>query len=905
MLLIPGLISLRILWHEKPIVKSAYKYIVSDYLVYSFLIKLLVYGFMFISYSQRTVSFSINMPAISHILSASFVFKYLIVSLTSAVGLAITIPKLIRLYEKHKHRYRLINLRFAKKIKIPKRLKVLIFIIIAIAAAYYIPRVYASSYAPQILALTPLEVKQGQNILEEYELKGQDIEITIAGTSITLDTIVYVNNLRVDHVWEITRDDESEHYEAEYDVFDSELDGFDSGLRFRLPNILLLEPGEVNIVAVNNADAIIPARSNGVSLRVREVEYPEITSIMVTQLTDMIVKLHIYGEKFVPDASVLINYVPHNATIIYDEQNIHVYLDGTNLPLIQPLSYEGDEYSNESQDEIAIVVQNSEGVASTEYILTGLPRFDTTASITNCADWLGADTNLIAAALGGWDGLTNTNSREAFLHNYEQGFRAFVFGTQFSADGILFGICAAMRTPLFTFWQEQELAPYTLMPFEEIVELMLEYDDWYLITDTKYHNNMQALQSSFEYMLDAVNNADPNLLNRIIVQVYNQRMYYFMISNFPFSAYIYNIYASADSNEEVLEFVEKAGMAVVAMPITRATPEFLEALNGLGVASLVHSTNYLREIRNLFEMGVIGVYTHFAIPNMMHRILRISEEELDRRELILIEEQNHREFIKFVNELQEDIDEDYIRIISPGNMAEVLEDNEDAFLVSVSDDVGEALLALISLESYPISYVINDGYLFIDGYKYNHIIDKEAITFITYNKAIRRVTQAITFEPQNYFMRTDYDFQLENNRRYFMEYLDNLLHEDFMILLSVRDDASEALDVGMLDKLASLGLVESLQDQVKYSYIAIINGDTVVFENLSDERIDYVDFFDRWLIEVTSAGWLVGDNSSIRVDGVEHSRNERGINIVVFNRRTGMIEDSVVFDTHYGIHAHR
>jgi len=376
-----------------------------------------------------------------------------------------------------------------------------------------------------------------------------------------------------------------------------------------------------------------------------------------------------------------------------------------------------------------------------------------------------------------------------------------------------------------------------------------------------------------------------------------------MISNFPFSAYIYNLYASEDSNEAVLEFVAKTGISVVTMPNIRATPEFVEALNELGVASFIHSTNNLREIREILKMGIAGVYTHFVTPDMMQDILHITEEVLNHRELMLIEEQNHREFIELVNQQQEDINENYIRIIISGNMAEVSED--DTFLTLVPDDVGDALLSLMALSPLPITDVTNNGYLLIDGYQYNHRINEDAITFITFYQVSRRVTQAIAFEPHKHFMRTDYDFQRENNRRYFMEYLENLLKEDLMILLSVRDDASEDFDIGMFEKLASLGLVENLQDQIRYSYIAVIDGDTVIYESLSGERIDYVEFIDRWLIEVTSAGWLVGDASSIKIDGIEHSRNERGINIVVFNKRTGLVEDSVAFDTHQEIHVHR
>jgi len=98
MLLAPGLIAVRILWREKTISQDDWKLVVIDYFVYSFLIMLAVYAFMFFTYPDRTVSFSVNVTAISTILTASFVFKYSIVALISALILPIFVPWVIRIW---------------------------------------------------------------------------------------------------------------------------------------------------------------------------------------------------------------------------------------------------------------------------------------------------------------------------------------------------------------------------------------------------------------------------------------------------------------------------------------------------------------------------------------------------------------------------------------------------------------------------------------------------------------------------------------------------------------------------------------------------------------------------------------------------------------------------------------
>ena len=98
MLLAPGLIAVRVLWNNKPIGKEDYKEVFIDYAIYSFLIQMSVYGFMFITYPERTVSFSAGIHATSHIMTASFVFKYSIVALIFAVILPAIVPRVIKFW---------------------------------------------------------------------------------------------------------------------------------------------------------------------------------------------------------------------------------------------------------------------------------------------------------------------------------------------------------------------------------------------------------------------------------------------------------------------------------------------------------------------------------------------------------------------------------------------------------------------------------------------------------------------------------------------------------------------------------------------------------------------------------------------------------------------------------------
>ena len=98
MLLAPGLIALRILWRGRKIGLSNCFYVISDYIVYSFLVQTMTYGIMWFTYAERLVSFSVSVSATSHILSASFVFKYSAVSMIFAAALPVFVPWLIHIW---------------------------------------------------------------------------------------------------------------------------------------------------------------------------------------------------------------------------------------------------------------------------------------------------------------------------------------------------------------------------------------------------------------------------------------------------------------------------------------------------------------------------------------------------------------------------------------------------------------------------------------------------------------------------------------------------------------------------------------------------------------------------------------------------------------------------------------
>ena len=137
----------------------------------------------------------------------------------------------------------------------------------------------------------------------------------------------------------------------------------------------------------------------------------------------------------------------------------------------------------------------------------------------------------------------------------------------------------------------------------------------------------------------------------------------------------------------------------------------------------------------------------------------------------------------------------------------------------------------------------------------------------------------------------------------FSDYLQLLTDiEDCIVVISARDEFSTSLTSEQKEALTALGLTTDFYDDIyRYSYAAVIDSGSVVFEDCGPDRIEYAYISPEGIsVSVTSAGLDVGNKSSVVIKGEEYSKNKRGLNIVVYNKKAGIVVDSVNFDTYTG-----
>lgn len=134
----------------------------------------------------------------------------------------------------------------------------------------------------------------------------------------------------------------------------------------------------------------------------------------------------------------------------------------------------------------------------------------------------------------------------------------------------------------------------------------------------------------------------------------------------------------------------------------------------------------------------------------------------------------------------------------------------------------------------------------------------------------------------------------------FQDYLDRLFDEKERIicLVSARDDMISGLSDDEIKKLRRLGLNAPFDNTMyRYSYLAVIDGGDVKQEALSNQQLQYNISIDHDAFHIISSGYLSGNKSIIMINNEDFSLNNRGVNIVVFDKESGLVIDRSSCDT--------
>lgn len=247
--------------------------------------------------------------------------------------------------------------------------------------------------------------------------------------------------------------------------------------------------------------------------------------------------------------------------------------------------------------------------------------------------------NLVAHAGGGvrtreYDSLY-TNSKEALIQNYNLGYRIFEFDFCMTADGKIasvhdwddFGnkngkaMTAEEWREFDSFGKPETEGRYTTLFLDDILDEMLVNLDMYLVLDTKSFELSEAeMNTQYKIIYEACIARSPELLSRVIPQIYSEKEYNLIMTIFDWKNIIYTTYATKDDANKIIKFAaahKEISVITCSYKDKRFTEdEILEAhLCGLKVFN--HTVDDFSVITEQQTKGVDGFYTNLIQPEDM------------------------------------------------------------------------------------------------------------------------------------------------------------------------------------------------------------------------------------------------------------------------------------------------
>ncbi len=125
--------------------------------------------------------------------------------------------------------------------------------------------------------------------------------------------------------------------------------------------------------------------------------------------------------------------------------------------------------------------------------------------------------------------------------------------------------------------------------------------------------------------------------------------------------------------------------------------------------------------------------------------------------------------------------------------------------------------------------------------------------------------------------------------------------DDITVLIGVKDEASQGLDLETAGAFGKIGIDCSLYGKPGLSYLAYSGGGKHT-DSAANHELNYSGTLkDGTRFEIVSGAFKYGNTCSIMVGGKEYAKNQRGFNFVVIDDRTGKVMDSRVFDVYRNI----
>ncbi len=248
---------------------------------------------------------------------------------------------------------------------------------------------------------------------------------------------------------------------------------------------------------------------------------------------------------------------------------------------------------------------------------------------------------IIAHAGGGLDEMTYLNVQDSIAEHYALGTRLFEYDFAFSSDDYLIGIHyweSYLIGEGYSFENRMSLADYenTLIAgeyvgitFSNLLKLMNdEYQDIVIIMDTKEAD----MEKFYEAVVAEATAINIDLLERVVPQIYNEEMYDVLEAIYSFDSYVYTLYKTNATNEEVYDFIAKhKKIRILTVSTSRVNfmieeEGYIDSVHKLNRKIFVHTINDFDLINYYKDSEIDGFYSDFITQSDMENLKATSKE---------------------------------------------------------------------------------------------------------------------------------------------------------------------------------------------------------------------------------------------------------------------------------------
>ena len=237
---------------------------------------------------------------------------------------------------------------------------------------------------------------------------------------------------------------------------------------------------------------------------------------------------------------------------------------------------------------------------------------------------------MIAHALGNAGEYTYTNTKEALEESIAEGYRVLEVDLGLTADKEVvcrhtwysddFDVSYDGTVPdLKTFESEKYFGMLTPLSGKGLLEIWAEHPELYFVTDVKQDENTNLMEVMEELVSLAEETGHEDLLEHLIVQIYNIEEYEKVSRIYPVKHWIFTIYQLPDNpgaEVEAAVFAGEKNFGVLTVPMgCLGSNYFMDLAEENGLNLFIHTVNDISNIWQVSPRGVYGYYSDFLIPN--------------------------------------------------------------------------------------------------------------------------------------------------------------------------------------------------------------------------------------------------------------------------------------------------